>query len=697
MKFHAKPVLAALASVLLAGACAVHAGGIPTLDVVTVTGADEGLIGTAATATEGTVTAEQLENRPMLRPAEVLEAVPGLIVSQHSGDGKANQYYLRGFNLDHGTDFAVSIDGMPVNMPSHAHGQGYADLNFLMPELVEREQYRKGTYAAEQGDFSAAGSVNIELFRSLSAPFADIGFGENGYRRGLLAGSPEAGGGRLLYALEWMANDGPWKLPEDLNKLNGLLRYSRGTRDNGWSATLMAYRADWDATDQVPLRAIESGLLSRFGFIDPSDGGKSHRNSLSGNWSSRSDSGWSRANAYAIDYGLNLFSDFTYNTDPVHGDQFEQYDDRKVYGLNAAHTWYGSWAGRAVDTTVGLQSRYDRIGKIGLYLTSDRVRWDTIREDRVDEGSVALYAESQVQWQEKFRSILGLRGDFYHFDVSSDLPKNSGKVDDQMVSPKLSLIFGPWSGTEYYVNAGYGFHSNDARGITTTVNPDFRDSGYLSAVTPATALVRAKGYELGLRSAILPHLQTTLALWQLELASELVFAGDSGTTQPSAPSRRLGLEWANFWKPTSAVTVDADLALSRSRFSENVTGSYLQLGDISGRYIPGSIEKMASVGATHDDGGAWSGGARLRYFGPRPLVENDSARSKASTLVNLQIAYKYDKRAKLTLEVLNVFDANVSDIDYYYDYQLPGQAATSGIVTHPAEPRTVRMTFRMKL
>lgn len=693
MEFHTKRLLTALAPLILAWACEAPAGGVPTLDVVTVTGSDEGLIGTASTATEGTFDSRQLENRPLLRPAEVLEVVPGLIVSQHSGDGKANQYYLRGFNLDHGTDFAATIDGMPVNMPTHAHGQGYTDLNFLMPELVERGQYRKGTYAADQGDFANAGSINIELFRTLPSAFADLGIGENGYRRGLLAGSPELGGGHLLYALEWMGNDGPWVKAEDLGKLNGMLRYSRGTRDNGWAATLMAYKADWDSTDQVPQEAIDSGFISRFGNLDPTDGGKTHRHSLSGEWSTKNVAGWTRANAYAIDYGLNLWSDFTFCTlGCPPGDQFEQLDRRQVYGLNAAHTWYVDWSGRATDLTLGFQSRYDRIGKVGLYNTEARQQWDTIRQDEVNEGSAALYGEGQVQWNDKFRSIFGLRADYYNFDVTSNLAANSGKVSDHIFSPKLALIFGPWRQTEYYLNAGYGFHSNDARGVTAKIDPGTSDP-----VDPATPLVRAKSYEIGVRSAILPHLQTSLALWQLDLASELVFVGDAGVTEPSAPSRRRGVEWSNYWTPVPAITVDADLALSRSRFTEDVSGDYIALGTVYGRYIPGSIERTASVGAIYDAGGTWSGGVRLRYFGPRPLVEDNSVRSESSTLVNVLVGYKIDPNLKLTLEALNLFDAKVSDIDYYYDYQLPGQAATSGIVTHPAEPRTLRLSLRIKL
>lgn len=669
-----------------------NAAGIPTLDVVVVTANSEGLIGAADSASEGTVTAKQLEHRPLLRPAEVLEVVPGLIISQHSGDGKANQYYLRGFNLDHGTDFASTLLGMPVNMPTHGHGQGYSDLQFLIPELVERMQYRKGPYAAEQGDFATAGAASIDYFRKLDASFADLGIGQNGYRRALLAGSPQAGPGNLLYALEWTENNGPWSLAENIGKSNALLRYSQGVRTNGWSVAAMAYRSQWSSTDQVPQRAIDSGHISRFGNLDPTDGGKTHRYSLSGEWSEKEDKRWTRANAYVIDYGLNLWSNFTFCTlgcNPGPGDQFEQADRRKVYGLNATRTWYGDWAGKAVDFTLGMQSRYDDIGNVGLYATTARQRWGMVRQDKVKEGSLSLYGESQIQWIEKFRSILGLRGDFYSFDVASNLAENSGKLKAHIGSPKLSLIFGPWDKTEYYANAGYGFHSNDARGTTLKVNPDFRDPGYLGPVDPVTPLVRAKGYELGIRSAIIPRLQTSLAFWRLDLASELLFVGDAGTTEASFPSRRTGIEWANYWTPTNSITVDADLAISRARFTTIDS-------TLPGNHIPGAIEKTASLGISYDGQGKWSGGLRLRYFGPRPLIEDGSIHSQASTLLNLQAGYKIDRRMKLTVSLLNLLDARVSDIDYYYSSQLRNEPApVDDIHTHPTEPRTLRLALRL--
>lgn len=684
----------------LLGTAVARAGGLPTLDTIVVTPHDnEGLIGEATSASEGTVTAQQLENRPLLRPAEILEVVPGLIISQHSGDGKANQYYLRGFNLDHGTDFATSVMGMPANQPTHGHGHGYLDLQFLIPEMVEHMHYRKGPYAAEAGDFATAGSASIDYFRKLAAPFAQLSVGQNGYRRGLVAGSREAGdtSSHLLYTVEWTENNGPWQTPETIGKWNALLRYSRGTEDNGWSLAAMSYRAQWTATDQLPQRAIDAGLISRFGNLDASDGGRSSRHSLSAEWSQRNPSRWSRANAYVIDSKLKLWSNFTFclndlanNGNCDRGDQFEQADVRKVYGFHLVTTWYERLAGLPADFTLGLQTRSDDIGKLGLYTTTRRQRWGTVREDRVRESSAALYGEAQVQWLEGLRSTVGLRADAYRFKVESDTALNSGQIGDHIFSPKLALVFGPWARTEYYINAGYGFHSNDARGITARINPDFRDAAnFGAAVDASTPLVRAKGYELGLRSALIPRLQTSLALWRLDLASELRFVGDAGTTEPSFPSQRTGVEWANYWTPTRAITIDADLALSRARYTRiDAT--------MAGPHIPGAIERTLSVGATWNGGGTWSGGMRLRYFGPRALVEDNSVRSKASTMVNLQAGYRFDRKTRLTLDMLNVFDGKVSDIDYLYESQLATEAApVNDIHTHPAEPRTVRLTLRV--
>lgn len=679
-------LLACLCGTMLVGP--LHAAEVQTLEVVEVTGSAEDLLGSAESATQGTVTARQLENRPILRPGEVLEAVPGVIITQHSGDGKANQYFLRGFNLDHGTDLYTTVAGAPVNMPTHGHGQGYSDLNFLIPELVERMQYKKGPYFADEGDFSAAGAMHIDYYHTLKQGVGEIGAGEFGHRRGFVAASPKLGEGDLLYAVELFHNDGPWDNPEDYRKVNAVLRYSQGTAQNGFSLTAMAYRGKWNATDQVPVRALEQGLISRFGAIDPSDGGETHRYSVSGEWVRTRDDSITRANAYVIDYRLNLFSNFTYFlNDPVNGDQFEQADRRVVSGLEASHTQIGKWFERDTENTVGVRLRNDNIPDVGLFSTASRRRLAAVREDKVVQTSVSAYLQNLTQWAEKFRSVAGIRADFYDFAVNADNPANSGRGNDHIASPKLSLVFGPWSRTEYYLNLGYGFHSNDARGATITVDPA---TGNPAAKVPP--LVRAKGRELGVRTALTPKLTSSLALWRLDLASELLFVGDAGTTEPSFPSRRSGIEWANRYTPYSWLALEMDLALSRARFSGNPAGDR----------IPGAIERTLSFGITADNLSGWYGGLQLRYFGPRPLLENDSVRSPSSTLVNLRGGYKINKQLRATLDVFNLFDRKASDIDYFYCSRLRGEtpgvcgdgsAGVDDIHTHPAEPRSLRLSL----
>jgi hypothetical protein len=648
---------------------------------VEVVGTYETGVGTSDSASEGRITARRIETRPALRPGEVLEYIPGVIITQHSGDGKANQYFLRGFNLDHGTDFAINVAGMPVNMPTHGHGQGYADLNFLIPELVSGIEYRKGPYYADVGDFSAAGAANIEYANSLPHGIGSITLGENNYKRALLAGSPNVGGGTLLYGLELVGQDGPWDNPENFKKINGALRYSRGDRADGFSVTGMAYAAQWDSTDQIPQRAVDSGLIDRFGAIDPSDGGETSRYSLSYEQHHNFNGGRAMVDVYAIRYKLNLWSNFTFFLDdPVNGDQFEQSDARTILGVHPRVEFYNKLAGMDSIFKIGLQAHRDDIDPVGLYHTVARQRIGTTREDKVVETSIGIYAEETLHVTDKFRTILGLRGDQYYFDVNSNIPQNSGHVGDSIVSPKLSLIFGPWAKTEYFLNYGYGFHSNDARGTTITVDP-----GTGAPADKVDPLVRSKGAEVGVRSEIIPNLETSLALWQLKLDSELLFVGDAGTTEPSRPSKRTGIEWTNHYKPYSWLLVDLDLSVSRTRFTDE---------DPVGDYIPGSLEKVASFGVTVDSIGPWYGMLQYRYFGPRPLIEDNSVRSMATQITNMRVGYKIDPKLRVHMDVFNLFDRKDSDIDYFYASQLGGEAAPfDDIHFHPVEPRTFRVTL----
>ena len=668
-----------------------RAAGIPAvgpavgLQEVVVTARRNQLIGQVQSASQGTVLAEQLENRPVLRPGEVLEVVPGLIVTQHSGDGKANQYFLRGFNLDHGTDFATRVDGIPVNMPTHAHGQGYSDLNFLIPELVERVEYTKGTYYAEEGNFSAAGAADIRYRRTLDQKILlSLSGGQDGYQRVQAATALRLDGGDLLLASEYSNNDGPWQLREGYRKVSGLLKYTHGGQDRGYGLTAMGYDGHWRSTDQIPLRAVAAGEISRFGNIDPTDGGKTHRYSLSFDGWGPVGVGQVRANAYALDYHLDLVSNFTYATDSENGDQFEQFDQRRVYGGQLAYQQPLSLLGREGTFKAGAQLRADDISPVGLYHTHDRRRLATIRQDQVAQASYSAYVSQDLHWTSWLRSEAGVRFDDFHFDVKSNLTVNSGKANDSLVSPKLVVVLGPWSKTEFFLNVGRGFHSNDARGTTITVDPN-DGSTPVDKVSP---LVSALGAEIGLRTAVIPKLQLAASLWTLKLDSELLFTGDGGTTDPSRATRRYGIEVGAYYEPLEHLLIDADIAWSHARFTQY---------DVVGDRIPNAVESVASVGVTYNRNAGWYGGARLRFFGPGPLIEDNSVRSTSTTLVNLEAGYHFNPSLSLTLTVFNVFDRGDNDVTYFYDSRLPGETApVSDIHFHPVEPRTVRAALFMR-
>ncbi|MCC7549139.1 MAG: TonB-dependent receptor [Burkholderiales bacterium] len=663
---------------------------------VEVIGHYETGIGTSDAASEGSVTHKRIETRPLLRPGELVELVPGMIVTQHSGGGKANQYFLRGYNLDHGTDFALTVDGMPVNMPTHGHGQGYADINFLIPELVSGVDFRKGPYFASEGDFSTAGAAHIHLFEEMPRSLGMLTAGTDGYGRIVAAASPKAGAGRLLLGFEALTYDGPWVNEEDLRKFNGVLRYSQGDAANGFNVTLMGYDSDWTATDQIPERAVASGEIDRFGTLDPSDGGETSRFSLSGNVRHALGNGQAQLDAYIIRYALDLWSNFTYALDdPLagapNGDQFKQADRRTVYGLHPRYAWSGKLGSAEATNTVGAQVRYDDIRRVGLYSTTDRNLLSTTREDGVNQLSGGIYFENATQWTPWLRSIAGLRADWFRFDVDSSIAANSGKESDSIVSPKLGLVFGPWARTEYFVNAGYGFHSNDARGTTIAVDPKTLDPA-----DPVDPLVRTKGAEFGVRTQLVPKLQSSLSLWYLEQESELLFVGDAGTTEASRPSRRGGVEWINYYRPLPWLLVDAELAVARARFRDD---------DPAGKRIPGALERMAQIGITVEDLGRWFGSVQMRYLGSRPLIEDNSVRSDSTTITNARVGYRLTKSLRLQLDVLNLFGSKDQDIAYFYASCLPSELGSApcpaaaprdgveDVHFHPVEPRQFRLTL----
>ncbi len=646
-----------------------------------VTGIGGSLL-TVDSASAGILTGAQVNNRPVTRPGEVLEAVPGLIVTQHSGEGKANQFFLRGFNLDHGTDIALFLDGMPLNMRTHAHGQGYADINFLIPELVGAVEFHKGPYFVRDGDFASAGSVRIDYLDSTPKNLALTSIGSFGYKRALNIVSAPLAEGNLLLAADAQLYDGPWVVPDALRKISTVARYSQGTALDGFSVTGMAYAARWTATNQVPERAIVSGLISRFGTINPTDGGDTSRFSLSGRFSATDDTGVTRASTYVIRSQLNLFNDFTYFlNDPVNGDQFHQLDQRIIGGGEALHIFQGDLFGLPMENEIGVQTRTDSI-RVGLFNTTNRQYRSGILDDRVLETSGAFYFDNRVRWTDWLRTSLGFRADGYYASVVSDTPANSGKARDGIVNPKLGLVLGPWFDTELYLNYGGGFHSNDVRGVTATVDP----TSSLFNTTRSPFLVPSTGYEIGIRNRSIAGLETSLALFRLDFASENLFQGDTGTTEPSRPTRRFGVEWTNRYAVTPWLSLEGDLTITNARFSDF---------DPVGNRVPEAPTTIASAGVTFGEPLGWFGSLRFRYFGPRPLIEDNSIRSRPTALFNGRVGYNFENGVSVSLDVLNLTNSKSDQITYAYVSRLPGEPAEGLIdrVLHPVEPTAVRLTI----
>ncbi len=638
-------------------------------------------IGTALSGSQGTVGYRDFEDKPLSRVGELIENVPGMIATQHSGTGKANQYFLRGFNLDHGTDFAAFVDGTPINMRSHGHGQGYLDLNFLIPELVERFDYRKGPYFSDVGDFSAAGTVQFKTVDSLPRPEIAATVGSYGYFRALTAGSVEAGSGNLLLAVDGTLSNGPWDLHEDLKKVNGLIKFSQNTGDHGWNVSLSGYHATWNATDQVPERAIDSGLISRWGNIDPALGGRTTRFGLTGN----AHSGDTVLNLFATYYDFRLISNFTYFlNDPVNGDEFQQKDERGVFGGALRHSW-GSNLGRVpIRFIVGGDGRWDHVGKVGLYASVAGMITAPVRHDKLEEYSGGIFAEGTASFTDRLRLTVGLRGDAYGYNVRAQtLAANSGKGSDAMLSPKAALAWRANDQFELYGNYGESFHSNDVRGAAIRIDPVTGD-----VVDPSPVLVKARGAELGARAEF-PRLTASLVGYYLSLASELVFVGDGGGTEPNDATRRYGAEATLFWRPTDWLTVDGTAALTRARFHKVDPGQ---------TRIPNSFSAAFAGGIAVDTGHGFNGALRVRHFGAAPLIEDNSVRSKPTTLVNLG-AYFRTGPIKIGLDILNLFGAKDADISYFYASRLPGEpveGVEDGHI-HPVEPRQARVSLSYSL
>jgi outer membrane receptor protein involved in Fe transport len=678
MVFHRIPVRVGLTVTLICASPSGFTQDNPVIEEILIWGRATQLIGTADSASQGVVGYDDFSTRPLSRVAELVEVIPGMIATQHSGPGKANQYFLRGINLDHGSDFSNSFDGMPINFRTHAHAQGYLDLNFIIPEVIERIDYRKGPYYADVGDFSLAGSNAFKTYDELDEGFSELILGNDNEARFVTANSFDFAEGTVLYALEHEQTDGPFELEQDVRKYNGLLKYTGEFAGIPTRITAMGYSSEWTSTNQVPERAVTDGLISRFGFIDPDLGGESHRYSVTGTFDFRN---W-ELNAYASNYYMSLINNPTYFlNDPINGDEFEQEDERWVFGGSLRNELDIEIFGIPTIRTLGADLRYDDVNELNLFTTVSKRRIGSIREDEVEELSLDAFAQWEMRFTERLRGTLGVRVDYYDSDVKAKTAANSGSDNESLWQPNIALAYAVNDNLELYANYGEGFHSNDVRAAVTTVDPatglpaEFQD-----------VLVQGKGSELGLRYDNLNGFIVSLAAFELEMDSELVFVGDAGTTEPSDATRRNGVELSAFWEITEGLVFDLTAAKTDGHF----------IGAPSGQdSITDAHEQVSGTGITLVRGNLTTS-LRLRYFSDAALTEDEAIRKDDSSIVNFGAEYDFGNW-ELGIDVLNLLDAEDDDIAYFFESRLPGEiAGVEDIHFHPSNPRTVRATVKFK-
>jgi outer membrane receptor protein involved in Fe transport len=697
-------------------------------------------------------TEKEVTDRIYAQPQEALEIVPGLVIAQHSGAGKAAQYFLRGFALDHGYDIGLTLDGMPINQMSNVHSNGYADANFLMPELLSDMVVRKGPYYAEEGTiFASVGSVHMQYVDQLREGFVNVSGGSFAWADAKVAKSWALGSGELLAALEWNSYNGPWERPDEERKINGVARWSQGTQDNGISITAMAYSNHYFATDQIPYTDVALGLMSRWGTEDPTDGGNATRYSLSARWSETNKNDWSRVEAYWIKNDLNLYDDFTYQlSNPITGlaagtgtglgDQTHQFDHRQQFGFNALHGWKYNFQSVPWETRVGLQSLNDWIHN-GNGDSFQRQQYDFITDNWLKESYLSPWTDTTQFWTPWLRTTEGLRIDWVFGSVNNVMNPllaqgsyppggtpyylgsfNNGELGRIFTSPKAGLVLGPFDNTEYFLNYGEGLRAEDIRGATNHFATDGTQYTYIPNVQ---LLTKTRGAETGFRSKPIEGLDTGLSLFWQDFDAEQQFNADSGTSVYGRPGRRLGFEWTTKYAYNDWLRFDGEVTGTHARFKGFDTeqavafATYLSGGPGSdgglwplglpgskpGNYLTLAPVWVATGGVEVGEKTGWFGRLQYRYFGARPLTEDGQIQSPATGTLNARIGYRFTNGWKIVLDGFNIANSRSDMIDYAanvfgrQDFALfPGYTGGSSLgiaqrVFKPIDPPAFRITI----
>ena len=679
-----------------------------TVSEVVVTASRTNLLGVATTASQGSITRKEAELRPIFRIGQLYETIPGLVVTIHSGEGKANQYLLRGFNLDHGTDFASFIDGMAVNRPTNTHGQGYSDQNFLIPQVVGGIDYTKGPYYAAVGDFGAVGSAHVRLIDDLpNQVSASMGTlrDQQAFAGGTWHFDPDD---RLWGAVDVSHLDGPWSPPSGFHKIDAVARFSHGNDADGFSLTGMYYNSAGRLETDQSIYAVQDGLIDRYGVLDPSDGSRSERYSLSAHYGATGETWRFASNASVIHSTMTLWNDFThYLFDAVNGDQEQQDETRDTLSGDVAFTLSHNFGSIRSETVVGLQERNDSV-YIDRRHTHDRAALSycdlpnpdgisatpyaavngACTADRVRLNDLGGYVQNTTSWTGWLRTVLGFREEDYQATDHSLVTGFAGSGSQTVPQPKGSLILGPWLKTEVYVSAGRGFHSDDVRGVFGTAPLE----GFPGVAGKTPFLATATGEEVGLRTNIIPKVQVQVAMFQEDFQSELTYDQDAGEDSASAPSRRQGIELSGQYHPFDWIELNTDLAFSKARY--NASPAELAEFGLNGPFIANAPTFIGSFGVLVDNLGPWFGGLQWRNLGPYPVVDGQQfPRDKGYGEVNLDVGYKVNAKLKLQASVYNLLNEKANAAAYDYTSRLtPTGAPVDGLQVHPLEPISARLS-----
>jgi outer membrane receptor protein involved in Fe transport len=638
---------------------------VPMLPPVSVTAPPP-----VSSSSEQIIPGRDFELRPQGRPADVLRLVPGLIINQHQGGGKAEQYLLRGFDADHGTDLALFVDGLPVNLRSHAHGQGYADLHFLIPETVKAVEVVKGPYFPEYGDFETAGAILFLTRDYVEENTLEVGGGSFNTQRYVALISPTRDALKTLIAFEGYRSDGPFEHPNGYLRFNLFAKASANiAEDMKLAVWASLYRAEWHGSGQIPERAIRSGLIDRFGAIDPNEGGVTQRTNLNIDYSWRvTDTQLFAVHVYGSYYALSLFNDFTlFLNDPEHGDMINQRDRRFVAGADTQYAIRSTPFGIPVTSTAGFQYRID-IPHVVLANAVQRHQVGRVQDVSIVEQSYSPYVKFDLTPIEKVRLVTGARGDIFRFQgtehVDTTEPFETRDVTKARPNVKANLILGPWVATELFANFGTGFHSNDARAVL--INPSL------------DALPTAKGYEFGFRTRALPRTDIFATYWFLDLSSELVFVGDDGTTEARGRTHREGVEFGVKVQPLDWLSFTGDFTYTtKAEFVD--TGTPIPLAPIWTARADITVRLPWGLSSSFE----------MRYLGDRPADEERQFTARGYTLFNWTGRYRY-RNLEAFLSIENLTNVQWREAQFAFTSRLPGEPAQGVNDLHftPGAPRS---------